>query len=120
MDASTLTLNGLLARKRSDRELLADAMAADSLAFAEVYRRYSGRIQGFCLSKLGDAEAATDAMQEVFIRVLRSGATDIENPSAWLYSIARSVIVDSIRASARRPHDSVANEDLESVALSEP
>jgi RNA polymerase sigma-70 factor (ECF subfamily) len=103
MEASAFAPRGLLVRRYSDRESLAAALEGDSVAFAEVYRRFNTRIHGFCLSKLGDAEAAADVTQEVFIRVLRSDAANIENPSAWLYAIARNAIIDAQRSAGRRP-----------------
>lgn len=111
MDTSVIALPGLLARRKPDRELLAAALDGDSVAFSEVYRRFSSRIHGFCLARLGDSETAEDATQEVFLRVLRNGPADIENPPAWLYAIARNVVVDAHRAATRRPVASEIGED---------
>ncbi len=115
MDVSAIPLKGWLVRRQGDRELLSAALGGDPVAFAEVYRRYNTRIHGFCLARLGDREAAADVTQEVFIRALRSESTDIENPAAWLYAIARNAVVDAQRAAMRRPVPSEIDEGAATV-----
>lgn len=110
MDTSAVALRGLLVRRQGDRELLAAALEGDAVAFSEIYRRFNARIHGFCLARLGDAEVASDVTQEVFLRVLRSGAADIENPTAWLYAIARNAMIDSQRSAVRTPMPSEIGE----------
>ncbi len=120
MEVQGLTLRGLLSRRRPDRDLLASALAGDSVAFAEVYQRFASRIHGFCMAKLSDPEAAADAVQEVFLRVLRSGAPDVENPAAWLQTIAHNVVVDSVRASRRRPVAAEIGDDVPVLGVRAP
>ncbi|MBO6935643.1 MAG: sigma-70 family RNA polymerase sigma factor [Deltaproteobacteria bacterium] len=45
--------------------------------------------------------ATDDVVQEVFVRIARSG-TEPEDLRAWVYTVARSVIADHHRKSARR------------------
>lgn len=99
--ASSLTLRRLVSRRRTDEDVFARALDGDPIAFSEVYRRYSGRVYGYCLARLMDPEAATDAMQEVFLRLLHTNRADIAEPRAWLFTIARNVSVDLIRKRTR-------------------
>lgn len=79
-------------------------------AFQLLYRHYGQIVYRFCLRMTGDKSAAQDALQETFMRVfehyqeLRGG-----NFAAWLFTIARRVCLNAIRA--RRQHDSF-NEDF--------
>lgn len=101
--ASSLTLTRLVSRRRSDEDIFARALEGDPVAFSEVYRRYSSRVYGYCLARLMDPEAATDATQEVFLRLLDTNRGDIAEPRAWLFAIARNVSVDLIRKRTRSP-----------------
>lgn len=57
---------------------------------AELYRRYGHVVLGRCRFLLGDEEAARDATQEVFVKVMRSieGFRGEAQPSTWLIKIA--------------------------------
>lgn len=72
-------------------------------AFEELYRRYEGRLYGFCLRYLDDPDAAADAFQEAFRRLI--GARNRYDPRgrfrSWLFTIARSVCLDRLREGQR-------------------
>jgi len=73
---------------------------------AELYRRYAGRLYGFGLQALGDAQLAEEVVQECFVRLWRTaGRFDSTRASVgtYLFVIARSVAVDVRRRSASRP-----------------
>jgi len=64
-----------------------------------------------CRRLLGDEDRALDAMQEVFVRVIRSSRSlRPEYPSSLLYRIATNVCLNMIRDDARRRK--AADEDL--------
>jgi RNA polymerase sigma factor (sigma-70 family) len=79
-------------------------LSTDSLAAAALYQRHSGRVFGYCLSRLGRREDAEDAVQTTFlhaVRGLRRGvvpATEI----AWLLGIARNVCLTRWESVGRR------------------
>ena len=76
----------------------------DAKAFERLLARHKKAIYNFCLRMLGDRSAAEDAMQEVFMRVVRS-AKDWESHAkftTWLYTIARNHCIDAIRKAGYR------------------
>ena len=69
----------------------------------QLWRRFSGELRGFIRRRVGDAAAVEDLLQEVFLRVhTRLGSQRCpECLRAWLYRIARNIIIDHARR--RRP-----------------
>lgn len=68
-----------------------------------LYREQRERVVAACLAMLGDAHAAEDAAQEVFLRVLpRLGALD-GDPRAYLFAVARNVCRDAMARRRARP-----------------
>lgn len=68
-------------------------------AFEELYSRYERPVFGFCLRLVGDRDAAADAFQELFLRVVesRSSYSDTGPFRAWLFTVARNVCIDRLR-----------------------
>jgi RNA polymerase sigma-70 factor, ECF subfamily len=82
-------------------------------ALAELYDRYSGIVYAVALRVLGDAGAAEDILQEVFLQLWRNpGAFDAARGSlgAWLAVITRNRAIDALRR--RKPET-----DIEDVIL---
>jgi len=81
----------------TDDELVA-AARADPLAFTSLYQRYLERIYRYCHIKLEHREAAEDATSQVFLKAFANlhrfqGGVF----AAWLYTIARNVVIDHLR-----------------------
>ena len=110
MAAQTHTLSAWNARRLPDENVFDGVLRGDPVAFSEVYRRYQKRIYGFCLARSLDRDTAADATQEVFMKLLRAEPGSIENPRAWLFTVARNVVIDTIRRRARTPEDSSIEE----------
>ncbi len=73
-----------------------------------LYRRYGPMVLRRCRRLLRDQEAAADAMQETFVRVLRNRTTLVARyPSSLLYRIATNVCLNVIRTHRRKPTTSV-------------
>jgi len=92
----------------SDGELIERIAADDHDAFAELYRRYARAVLGLSLRRLGDRGRAEDAAQETFASVWRSARRYDRSrgpAAAWLYTIARNAVVDSLRRSPEPPAD---------------
>src|SRR5687767_15304175 len=56
----------------------------------------------FCRA-VGRGDLARDLTQELFLRVCRSPVATNGDGSAWLFRIARNLVLDHHRNSARRP-----------------
>jgi RNA polymerase sigma-70 factor (ECF subfamily) len=70
-------------------------------AFQQLYCAEQGRLLRYFSRKVGPDEAP-DLTQEVFIRLLRSGAFErIETPGAYLMRSARNLLIDRARRKMR-------------------
>ncbi len=90
----------------SDESALVDAArGGDRDAFDKLLRTHIDAVYGHALRFFGDAGAAEDAAQEVFLKVFRS-LPDFDGRSAfstWLYRITRNVCLDMFRRGKHRP-----------------
>src|SRR6266571_6470810 len=85
----------------SDQELMRLVQAGDFSPAAEIYDRYSTRIYNFAYRFLRNSEAAEDATQEVFVKMLKH-ANQFHGEaklSTWLFSIAANWCRDYLRKS---------------------
>lgn len=70
----------------------------------ELYRSYGPMVLRRCRSMLRNEELALDAMQDVFVRLLRrSRELERTAPSSLLYRIAINVCLNIMRSARRRP-----------------
>jgi RNA polymerase sigma-70 factor (ECF subfamily) len=107
------------ARARADAEpprtVLDRCRAGERAAFEELFALTSARVYSLAYHFLGDAAAAADVTQDVYLKLLvkidqfRGGARF----SSWLYRVVANAVVDYRRA--RRP--GVSLESVESVRL---
>jgi RNA polymerase sigma-70 factor (ECF subfamily) len=66
------------------------------------YRVYGPMVLRRCRAMLKDEDAAVDAMQDTFVRVLRYGdRLHGKAPSSLLYTIATNVCLNAIRSRGR-------------------
>jgi RNA polymerase sigma-70 factor, ECF subfamily len=79
------------------------AMTADRLA--QLYRQYGPAIYARCRRILGEGEAAEDATQETFMRLLRQleRAPDLEVGLAYVYRVATNHCLNCLRDARLRP-----------------
>jgi RNA polymerase sigma-70 factor, ECF subfamily len=70
------------------------------------YRRFGPMVLRRCRQLLRDEHQATDAMQDVFVQLLRNrDHLEDRGMSSLLYRIATNVCLNKIRSSGRRPED---------------
>ncbi|MFE9174789.1 RNA polymerase sigma factor [Streptomyces sp. NPDC007126] len=101
----TTTLVPPVEKTRYEEELARGFVMADEKAFAAVYRHWGSLVHTMATRSLGDAHAAEDVTQQVFIGAWRGrhgfrperGAL-----GAWLVGITRRKIVDALAARGRR------------------
>ena len=92
----------------SDQELMAIVQAGDFSPASEIYDRYSSRIYNFAYRFLKSSEAAEDATQEVFVKMLKH-ANQFHGDaklSTWLFSITANWCRDYLRKADNRAKDS--------------
>lgn len=87
---------------------------ADTELFDALYEQHRQALHAFFLGRTSDAELALDLLQEAFVRVWRNlGTLAILTPPrqrAWLFAVARNLVVDQYRSRAARSaaHDALA------------
>ncbi|HOW81415.1 MAG TPA: sigma-70 family RNA polymerase sigma factor [Spirochaetota bacterium] len=70
----------------------------------DYYRKYAPMVLRRCRFLLREEESALDAMQEVFVNLIRSsGRLSGSYPSSLLYRMATNVCLNMIRSEKRRP-----------------
>jgi RNA polymerase sigma-70 factor, ECF subfamily len=94
---------------RSDEELMAAYKAGEPAAFRVLVERHHGPVYRFCLRALRSPEAAADAAQEVFLRVVRNcaGWEPKAKFTTWVYTIARNHCIDEARKGRFRKTESL-------------
>lgn len=85
-------------------DLVARARTGDQTAFRDLYREHAGRVYALCLRLTGDAAAAAERTQDVFVRLWDKLATFRGESafSSWLHRLAVNVVLNERRASGRR------------------
>lgn len=74
----------------------------DTITVEELYRSIGTDLHRFFLRRVSSSEVADELVQETFVRLLRrlETATVLKDPTAYLFRIARNLIVDHYRQSA--------------------
>ena len=69
----------------------------------DLYAQYGGELKRYIAKRLNSADTAADLTHEAFVRLLRqTPAQDLENPRAYLYTIAGNLVVDHLRKSRKQ------------------
>jgi len=78
--------------------------------FLEIYDTYADSIYRFCSAKTSSGEVAEDLTQEVFMRFWQSvrEGEKAENERAFLYRIARNLIIDWYRKKKTQSLDALS------------
>lgn len=72
--------------------------------FSQIYDQFIDKIYRFIFLKVNSQEIAEDLCSEAFLRgwqVFKENSQEIENPQAFLYKIARNLIIDHYRDKAK-------------------
>lgn len=82
-----------------DAALVTRCLTGDERAFAELLRRYRGRVYGLALRMVQNGEDARDIAQEAFVKAFQSLASfDCSKPfGAWISKITANLCIDHYR-----------------------
>ena len=83
-------------------EIINRAKSGNDQAISKLYQHYYPKVLKFMHYRVGP-DKAEDLTSEVFLKVLRSIDKQNGNFEAWLYKIARNVIIDKARYHGSRP-----------------
>lgn len=89
---------------RGDEELLRLVAQGDSVAFAELYDRFSPRVFGLALRLTADRQEAQDVLQEVFLELWKRAPmfdAGLGSGASWILMIARGRSIDHLRKRSR-------------------
>jgi RNA polymerase sigma-70 factor (ECF subfamily) len=92
-----------VASSRHDLELVRAVGRGDGTALEALFRRHHTNVYALCVRLLDSPDAAEDAVQETFLRVLRSAARfeGRARVSTWIYRVARNTCLDLLAARSR-------------------
>lgn len=85
----------------SDEQLVQASLTGNSTAFGQLYERYIDRIYKYLYYRSFHKETAEDLTSQTFMRALeRLSSYDVTKGtfSAWIYRIARNLLIDHVRA----------------------
>lgn len=100
---SRVAKKGLQRRRPRRSEIVADGLS--NAEVSQVYRTYGHLILRRCRVVLRDDALADDALQEVFVKVMRYGTElrTVEKKLRWLYRVSDRVCFDLIAKRKRQP-----------------
>lgn len=78
----------------------------DETRFTALFEAHRHGVHAFLLAKTSDAETARDLLQEAFLRLWRRldeiDGLDERRQRAWIYTVARNLVIDRYRSAATR------------------
>lgn len=86
---------------KKEHKLLQNAQRGDKKAIAELYDSHYRAVYNYIFYRISDPQSAEDLSAEVFIRMIQKlpDYKDRGRPLlAWLYTIARNIVIDHHRA----------------------
>lgn len=100
---------------KSNEDLMEAYKKDDAMAFEILYERHSAQVLGYLKQKTRSVKQAQDLSQEVFLKLHRS--RHLYNSmlpfTPWLFSITRSVFLDSLKKKSLE--DLVENQDFDKI-----
>jgi len=102
-----------------EQELLTKAGQFDTRALTEIYDLYSPRLYRYAMRLLGDDCAAEDCVSETFsrfLKALQAGKGPRDYLQAYLFRMARNLVVDHYR---RQPLTEELTDDLPQAETTE-
>ncbi len=102
-------------KQSTDEELVAAYAAGENEAFDALLLRHKTRLFNYIYQMVRDRDLSDDIFQETFVKAIttikQGRYNDLGKFSAWLYRIARNLVVDSFRA--EKNEGAVSTDDAE-------
>lgn len=70
--------------------------------FSQIYDQYIDKIYRFVYLKVNSKEVAQDITSKVFTKAWETYTKGIDNPGAFLYQVAKNLVIDYYREKGRR------------------
>jgi RNA polymerase sigma-70 factor (ECF subfamily) len=101
-----------------DAALVSKLASGDRATFTHVVERFEKPLMNFISRYVVDPHAVEDLFQDTFVRVMRSimGFVPKASFSTWLFTIARNLCLDHLRAHKRRRERALGAADPEGEA----
>jgi RNA polymerase sigma-70 factor (ECF subfamily) len=102
--------------ENKEQKLLQGAQRGDKKAIAELYDLHYQAVNNYIFYRVSDQLTAEDLSAEVFIRMINKlpGYIDRGSPIlAWLYTIARNMVIDNHRIMDKKEEIPIKEELLE-------
>jgi RNA polymerase sigma-70 factor (ECF subfamily) len=101
----------------SMQQLAVRLARGEEAAFAELYDACADRLHHYLTTRLGSRDAASDVLQSVFLRVVKSRRRfrGVGNPIAYVFGIARNEAVRSVKKRHLGERSLAAGEDLHTI-----
>lgn len=86
-----------------------------------IFKQYQSQLKGYIGKRVSSREDRDDIMQDVFYKLLQTdpAETPIRQISAWLYSVARNLIIDRNRKHKEEQMPLLPQQDGDSLILRE-
>ena len=101
-----------------DEELMTRCGRGEAEALEELIGRHGRKLYGYLLRLTGAPDRAQDAYQEVWLRIMRSagGYSSRDRFEAWMFTVARNIVIDAGRKSQRRREDRLEEPEEEGLS----
>ncbi|NKB80586.1 MAG: RNA polymerase sigma factor SigZ [Nitrospirales bacterium] len=89
-------------------------MNRETLSTEHIWELLSAKLRSFLLQRVSDPQMAEDLLQETFLRIHNKlgDIDDKQRITAWVFQIARNLVVDHYRSKGRDP-DAAMPDDVE-------
>ncbi len=103
---------------REDLQLVQAVLGRKAGAFEDLYRQHLPAVYGYAFKRLGNANAAEEAVQETFVQALKAlpGYRGEAPLGAWLMTIARRTVTG--QRVAKKPDFDLETQPVEDLGLS--
>lgn len=78
-------------------------MNRESRSTEQIWELFSAKLKGFLVQRVSDHQVAEDLLQETFLRIhdKLDSIDDEQRLTAWVFQIARNLVIDHYRSKAR-------------------